>query len=104
MEKRETRFDRSRLNIGTYCIDTYARDEEHVRQMKECGIDFLTAAPADPELLDNCAKYGIGVVATGILPGWWGGDGDNAGKMETSIPLERVREAAAKYYKENAGK
>jgi len=97
MEKRETRFDRSRLNIGTYCIDTYARDEEHVRQMKECGIDFLTAAPADPELLDNCAKYGIGVVATGILPGWWGGDGDNAGKMETSIPLDKIREAAAKF-------
>ena len=97
MEKRKTRFDRSRLNIGTYCIDTYARDEEHVRQMKECGIDFLTAAPADPELLDNCAKYGIGVVATGILPGWWGGDGDNAGKMETSIPLDKIREAAAKF-------
>ena len=97
MEKRETRFDRSRLNIGTYCIDTYARDEEHVRQMKECGIDFLTAAPADPELLDNCAKYGIGGVATGILPGWRGGDGDNAGKMETSIPLDKIREAAAKF-------
>ncbi|MCR5682597.1 MAG: hypothetical protein K6G29_09135 [Clostridiales bacterium] len=97
MEKRETRFDRTRLNIGTYCIDKYARDEAHVREMKECGIDFLTAAPADPELLDNCAKYGIGVVATGILPGWWGGDGDNAGKMEEAIPIERVREAAAKF-------
>ena len=93
---RKTKFDRSRLLIGTYCIAPYARDESHVRDMKNCGIDFLTSAPADPELLDNCKKYGIGVVATGILPGWWGGDGDNAGTMAEKFPLEKVREAAEK--------
>ncbi len=97
MEHRITRFDRTKLNIGTYCIDTYARDEAHVRDMKECGIDFLTAAPTDPVLLDNCAKYGIGVVAAGILPGWWGGDGKNAGTMAAAVPLEKVREAAARF-------
>ena len=94
MPQRKTRFDRSRLLIGTYCIDTYARDEAHVRDMKRCGIDFLTAAPADHELLDNCRKYGIGVMVTGILPGWWGGDGDNAGGFAEKVPLEKVREAA----------
>ena len=94
MPQRKTRFDRSRLLIGTYCIDTYARDEAHVRDMKNCGIDFLTAAPADHELLDNCRKYGIGVMVTGILPGWWGGDGDNAGGFAEKVPLEKVREAA----------
>ncbi len=94
---RETKFDRDRLNIGTYCIDVYARDEEHVRQMKECGIDFLTAAPADPMLLDNCAKYGIGVVAAGILHGWWGGDGINVGQMASQVQLSSVREAAEKF-------
>ncbi|MCR4905755.1 MAG: hypothetical protein K6A33_06700 [Clostridiales bacterium] len=93
---RKTKFDRSRLLIGTYCIADYARSEAHVRDMKNCGIDFLTSAPADPGLLDNCKKYGIGVVATGILPGWWGGDGDNAGTMAEKIPLEKVREAADK--------
>ena len=93
---RKTKFDRSRLLIGTYCIADYARSEAHVRDMKNCGIDFLTAAPADPGLLDNCKKYGIGVVATGILPGWWGGDGDNAGTMAEKVPLEKVREAAEK--------
>ena len=96
MPQRKTRFDRSRLLIGTYCIDTYARDEAHVRDMKKCGIDFLTAAPADRELLDNCKKYGIGVMATGILPGWWGGDGDNAGQFAEKVPLEKVREAVEK--------
>ncbi len=97
MEIRPTRFDRSRLNIGTYCIDTYARDEAHVREMKECGIDFLTAAPADRGLLDNCARYGIGVVATGILPGWWGGDGQNAGTMDRAVTPEMIRKAAAEF-------
>lgn len=71
MAQRKTRFDRSRLNIGTYCIAEYAREDRHVREMKECGIDFLTAAPKDKKLLDNCEKYGIGVVATGVIPGWW---------------------------------
>ena len=94
MPQRKTKFDRSRLLIGTYCIDTYARDEAHVRAMKACGIDFLTAAPADHELLDNCKKFGIGVMVNGILPGWWGGDGDNAGKYAASVPLEKIREAA----------
>ncbi|MBQ5355590.1 MAG: hypothetical protein IIU08_06945, partial [Clostridia bacterium] len=94
MTTRKTKFDRSRLLIGTYCIAPYAMDEAHVKDMKDCGIDFLTAAPANPTLLDNCKKYGIGVVANGILPGWWGGDGDNAGTMEEKVPLEKVREAA----------
>ena len=93
---RKTKFDRSRLLIGTYCIAPYAFDEKHVRELKECGIDYVTAAPADPELLDNCKKFGVGVVGTGILPGWWGGDGDNAGSMEEKVPLEKVREAAEK--------
>ena len=96
MPQRKTRFDRSRLLIGTYCIDTYARDEAHVRDMKNCGIDFLTAAPADHELLDNCKKFGMGVMATGILPGWWGGDGDRAGQFADNAPLEKIREAAEK--------
>jgi hypothetical protein len=97
MAQRKTRFDRRRFNIGTYCIAEYAREDRHVREMKECGIDFLTAAPYDKKLLDNCEKYGIGVVATGVIPGWWGGDGQNAGKFESAVPLEKVKEAADRY-------
>ena len=97
MTRRNTCFDRKRLLIGTYCIAPYARDEAHVRDMKECGIDYLCAAPADPVLLDNCAKYGIGVFANGILPGWWGGDGDNAGGYEKNAPLSKIRDAAAAF-------
>ncbi|MBQ7721016.1 MAG: hypothetical protein IJT56_10575 [Clostridia bacterium] len=97
MITRKTRFDRSKLLIGAYCIAPYARDEAHVRDMKECGIDFLTAAPWDKELLDNCQKYGIGVVTTGVIPGWWGGDGDNAGQFAEKVPLEKIKEGADKY-------
>ena len=60
MAQRKTRFDRSRLNIGTYCIAEYAREDRHVREMKECGIDFLTAAPKDKNCLTTAKNTASG--------------------------------------------
>ena len=81
------RMDRSKLLIGAYCFREAAHDEAHVRDLKECGIDFVTGVQAkDRATLDLLAKYGIGSIAGGVLPGWWGGNGSNAGKMRTSRP------------------
>ena len=55
----QTRVDRTKLLIGTYCLQPYARSEEHVRQLADAGIDFLCATPADRALLDLCQAYGI---------------------------------------------
>lgn len=89
-----TRMDRERLNIGVYHLRPYARTEQHVRELKECGIDFVICLEDDRETLDLFAKYGIGAIVSGIVPGWWGGNGDNAGKMSENNPIELYTKAA----------
>ena len=91
------RFDRKKLLIGTYCLANYAWDEEHVRMLADAGINYICAAPADKGLLDNCEKYSLGVFATGILPGWWGGDGDRAGQLAEAAPVSSYEEAAKNF-------
>ena len=87
-------LDRSRLLIGTYCLQPYARSEAHVRALADAGVNYLCATPADQSLLDLCEKYGIGIFASGILPPWWGGDGDNAGTLAAKVPVSLYEEAA----------
>ena len=80
------RMDRSRLLIGAYCFKEVVHDEAHVRDAKECGIDFVLGVNAtDRAALDLLAKHGMGAIA-GLLPGWWGGDGSNAGTMRKARP------------------
>ena len=52
-----TRMNRNRLNIGTYFLHPYARSEKHIREMKECGIDFVVCFNDDRTALDLFAKY-----------------------------------------------
>ena len=40
-EQAAPRMDRSKLLIGAYCFHKPAHDEPHVRDLKECGIDFV---------------------------------------------------------------
>lgn len=81
-------FDRSKLLIGTYHLQDYARTEAHVADLAACGIDFVVCAPyEDRALLDLFSKYNVGAVVSGVVPGWWGGDGDNAGKLRESNPM-----------------
>ncbi len=91
------RMDRSRLNIGAYYLKPYARTEKHIRELKECGIDFVVSMQNDRPALDLFSKYGLGAVVSGVLPGWWGGDGENAGLMEARNPLELYTKAAADF-------
>lgn len=90
------RMNRSRLNIGTYFLDDYARTDAHVADLRACGIDFVIGA-TDYATLDLYEKHNVGAILGGIVPGWWGGDGDNAGKLEETNPLEKYTEAAAKF-------
>ena len=88
-----TRMDRSKLNIGVYFLGDYARSEQHVKELAECGVNFVVCMDNDRAALDLFAKYDVGAIVTGILPGWWGGDGDNAGQMAATNPLEKYEEA-----------
>ena len=92
-----TRMDRSRLNIGAYLLAPYARTEQHIRDIAAGGVDFIVCMEYDRPALDLFEKYGVGAIVSGILPGWWGGDGHNAGTMAEKNPLEKYEEAARKF-------
>ncbi|MBR2460822.1 MAG: hypothetical protein IKB34_06305 [Clostridia bacterium] len=91
------RMDRSKLIIGTYILQPYARTEQHVRDLADCGIDLVTYMDYDKNTLDLFKKYNIGASVVGILPPWWGGNGENAGKMEQLNSFERYVEAAKSF-------
>ncbi len=91
------RMDRSRLNIGAYILQPYARTERHICEIKECGIDFIVCMGDDRPALDLFRQYGLGAIVSGLVPGWWGGDGANAGLLAERNPPERYTEAAGKF-------
>ena len=92
------RIDRSKLLVGAYCFRKAAYDEAHVKEAKECGIDFVIGVPAgNRKMLDLLSQYEMGVIAIGVLPGWWGGNGSKAGQMRASQPRNLYEEKFTKY-------
>ena len=91
------RMDRSRLNIGVYHLKPYARTEAHIKEVADCGIDFIVCMDDDRPALDLFSKYGVGAIVSGIVPGWWGGDGNNAGTMATVNTWDKYKAAAAAF-------
>ena len=85
------RMDRSKLNIGAYCLAPYAWSEKHVREIAQCGIDLMLCVPYDRALLDRFHENGVGAVVSSVVPGWFGGLGENAGGMARSNPVENYR-------------
>ena len=91
------RMDRSKMNIGVYHLRPYARTEAHIKDLADCGVDFVICMDYDRPALDLFSKYGVGAIVSGIVPGWWGGDGDNAGKLRETNPISKYVEAAASF-------
>ena len=91
------RIDRSRMNIGVYHLRPYARTEAHIKDLADCGIDFVICMDNDRPALDLFSKYGVGAILSGIVPGWWGGFGDNAGTLKDVNPITVYEERAAKF-------
>ena len=88
------RMNRGRLNIGAYFLQPYAQTREHVKDVKNCGIDFITCLDHNRALIDLFAEYDLGAVVSGVLPAWWGGNGDNGGSMAETNPLCAYEAAA----------
>ncbi len=95
--KSQSRMDRSRLNIGAYILQPYARSEQHIRDIADCGIDFMTCVQNDRAMLDLFQKYHVGAIVSGVVPGWWGGDGNNAGQLSQKNPMSAYEKAAASF-------
>jgi len=91
------RMDRNRLNIGAYILNSNARTPEHIKDVADGGIDFIVCMENDRAALDLFEKYGIGAVLTGIVPGWWGGNGENAGRLEETNSMESYVQAAQSF-------
>lgn len=89
-----SRIDKSKLDIGAYYLQPYARTEAHIKEVAVCGIDFIVNINYDKATLDLFQKYGIGAIITGSIPSWWGGDGKNAGKLNEHNPLDRYDKSA----------
>ena len=89
--------DARALTIGAYYLAPYASTKEHVRDLAQCGIDVVVNMRNDRAALDLLAEQGVGAIVSGIVPGWFGGDGSNAGTMREKNPLEKYELAARKY-------
>lgn len=90
------RYDKSKLNIGAYILQPYARTEKHVKEIKECGIDMIIDMWYDLKTLDLFSKHGIGAIVRDVAPHWWGGCG-KAGQFHKECPIELYEKIAKKY-------
>ena len=59
-------MDRNRFYIGTYCLADYARDEAHIKDLKDCGIDFIANLQNDRQCLDTLDKFGVKAMLAGV--------------------------------------
>ncbi len=91
-----TRLDRTRLNIGAYVLQPYARTEQHIKDIRDCNIDLIIDLDYDPKTLELFAKYGLGAIVRGATPGWWGGGG-KAGQMKDINTLDKYKRCAERY-------
>ena len=90
-------MNKRKLMIGAYYLAPYASTPEHVRDLAQCGIDVVMNMRNDRAALDLLAEHGVGAVVSGIVPGWFGGDGSNAGTMSEKNPLEKYVLAAEQF-------
>ena len=90
------RYDKSKLNIGAYILQPYARTEKHIKEIKECGIDMIIDMGYDLKTLNLFSKYNLGAIVRGATPFWWGGNGDG-GKLSQINTLDLYDKCAKKY-------
>ncbi len=92
------RMPKDKLVIGAYILQPYAQTEKHIKELRECGIELIVCfRPKDRSVLDLLYKHRVGCILSGILPGWWGGDGQSAGTLHERNPLSLYEKAAADF-------
>ncbi len=92
----------NKFNIGAYILRPYARTEIHIKDIKDAMIDFIVSLDYDKKTLDMLSEHSIFAILTGVLPNWWGGDGEKSGEMEKSCPLEKYKTALDEYVHHSA--
>lgn len=90
-------MDDRKLWIGAYYLAAYASTEQHVKDLAQCGIEVVMNMRNDRAALDLLDKHGVKAVVSGLVPGWFGGDGSNAGTMAQKNPLEAYELGAQRF-------
>ena len=92
------RMKKNQLNIGVHHLHHYARTEEHIRDVVAAGVEFVTELDCgDRKSFDLFAKYGLGVIVTGVIPKWGGGGYGYVGRMQEKFPPEVYAEGMKNY-------
>lgn len=84
-------MDRNKFLIGTFGYsDKTLHNEEKFQDLINFGTDYIINANADKDIIALCEKHNIPLIASGRFPGWWGGDGENAGTYHEKVKPEDV--------------
>ncbi|MBP5322088.1 MAG: hypothetical protein J6334_14015 [Kiritimatiellae bacterium] len=84
------------FEIGVYCLAPYARTEQHIKDIRDCHVDFVCGVDYnDRKTLDLFAKYGLKAIVHGAFPNWWGGNKGSNGKMAEVISPQVVTNGVA---------
>ena len=75
-------MDRDQIITGVFYYDDNLKNEEHIKNLKNCNTDVVVATSVNKEFLDLCQENGIEVIASSNFPLWWGAFGENAGKFK----------------------
>ena len=86
-----------KFRVGAYYLAPYAATEQHVRDLAACGIDVVVNMRNDRAALDLLEQHGVKAIVSGLVPGWFGGDGSNAGTMAQKNPLETYALGAQRF-------
>ena len=84
------------FQIGVYCLKPYARTEQHIKDLRDCHVDFVYGIEyTDRKTLDLFAKHGLKAIVEGVYRNWWGGVKGLNGKLAETIPPQVVEKGVA---------
>jgi len=88
---------RGRYPVGLFAFDQELWTDGGVKQAADTGADFFMSVGSAEPLLSLCEKYNLGIISNSNIPGWWGGDGSNAGGYADHFQPEKLGEIKKAY-------
>ncbi|MCL2815164.1 MAG: hypothetical protein FWD23_11245 [Oscillospiraceae bacterium] len=88
---------KGRYPVGLFAFDQELWDDAGVKQAADTGADFFVSVGSAEPLLSLCEKYDLGIISNSNIPGWWGGDGGNAGGYADYFHAGKLEEIKKTY-------
>ena len=93
---------KGRYPVGLFYFTEDLWTDEGVKQACETGADFFVSVGSSEPFLSLCEQYGMGIISSSNIPGWWGGDGENAGGYANHFPAGKLEEIKKDYTQSTA--